>query len=287
VLVLRIEDNSPKLGRLTFNKVASLHSIQVVAVSNLDKFLIAGAPCSLVSSESEVRISLLAVFTDDFAVIVLILDQEVLNILVAWVDINLSQSVVKSWLDNSVLVAGLKPNSEKSKFATIIEFFNKLVNRAHSDRVEELLNVVLVAVEVEEGSEHLGWSVGVYFENENLDTLELLGCVKVSGEIFDVAMHITQIDERTWITKFTFHKEILDFLGIIVLGFLDDAFNFFEITHSCARLNILEIKIGVVSVRQHIAQEEQESLVGTICFKDLNGLLGVDLGGILDGNFSD
>jgi hypothetical protein len=72
----------PELGALALDQVASLHAIEVVAVSDLNEFLVARAPSALVGDESKIRVALLAVAADHLAVVVRVVDQERLRVLV-------------------------------------------------------------------------------------------------------------------------------------------------------------------------------------------------------------
>jgi hypothetical protein len=83
VRVVFIKNLGPELLRLTLSQVTSLHSVEIVLVGDFNQFIITGSPCPLVSSEGEVRVALLTVLSDNFAVVELILDQEFLSILAA------------------------------------------------------------------------------------------------------------------------------------------------------------------------------------------------------------
>ena len=74
VSVLWVKNLGPKLLVLSLNQVSGLHSVEVVLVGDLDELLIAFSPGSLIGSEGKVWVSLFAVFTNDFGIIVFILD---------------------------------------------------------------------------------------------------------------------------------------------------------------------------------------------------------------------
>ena len=89
------------------------------------------------------------------AVVELVVDQEALSVLAARVDVDLGESIMQSWLLDALLIAGLEPLSEHAELAARLEVLDELVNRAHSNGQEKLLDVVLVAIELEKGAEDL------------------------------------------------------------------------------------------------------------------------------------
>ena len=124
VRVFWIENFSPKLFRLTLDKISSLHPVKIVFVGDFNKLIIASAPCSFVSSECKVWIALFAVFADNLAIVELILDQEFLGILASRVNINLSKSIVKGWFLDPLFVSCFKPGSQHTKFVSLFEVFD-------------------------------------------------------------------------------------------------------------------------------------------------------------------
>jgi hypothetical protein len=132
VSVFFFKNVGPELRALSFDKVSSLHSIEVVSVSHFHKLHVAGSPCSLVGDESKIWVSLITVLSNNFAVIVLIVNEESLGVFVD-IDVDDGQSIVKSWLLNSFLVSCLEPSLEKLKLASLFELFNEFWNGADSD----------------------------------------------------------------------------------------------------------------------------------------------------------
>lgn len=146
VWIFWIKDFSPKFRGLSFNKIAGLHTVKIITVGNLDKFLVTGTPCSLISSKGKVRISFLTIFTNNLAVIILILNQEILDIFVSRVNVDFSQSIVKSWVLDSFFKARFQPLSKHSKFTSTFKFINKFGNRANSNTVKELFNINFITI---------------------------------------------------------------------------------------------------------------------------------------------
>jgi len=80
--VILLQNMGPEFRALSLNKIASLHSVKVVAVSYLNKFHIARSPSTLVSDECKVRVTLLAELTNYLAIIEGVVNEESLGILV-------------------------------------------------------------------------------------------------------------------------------------------------------------------------------------------------------------
>jgi len=198
VLVLRWENLGPEGLILPLYQVPGLHSVEEVFVGNFDELLVTLSPCSLVSSEGEVRVPLLAVLTDDLGVVVLVVDEEALWVLVD-VDVDLSQGVVECRLLDSFVVPLLEPSLEHSKLAPALEFLDQFWDWADSDGVEKLLDVDFVTIQLKKGTENLWSGVLVHFEEIDLDELVLLVVVKIPGELVNEVMHVAEVDKGSWV----------------------------------------------------------------------------------------
>lgn len=130
--VFFLEDVGPKLGTLSLHEVASLHTVEVVAVGNLNELHVARAPGTLVGNEGEVWVALLTEFTNNLAVIEGVVDQESLRVLVN-IDVNHSKGIVKSRLLDSFLITRLKPSLQQLQFASLFKLLYQLWDGAHSD----------------------------------------------------------------------------------------------------------------------------------------------------------
>ena len=157
VRVFWIENFSPEFFSLTLDKISSLHSVKIVFVGDFNKLIIASAPCSFISSECKVWVALFTVFTDNLAIVELILDQEFLGILASRVNINLSESIVKGWLLDPLFVSCLKPGSQHTKLVSLFKVLDQFRNRANTDRKEKLLDITFFAVEIEQSTKDF-WS---------------------------------------------------------------------------------------------------------------------------------
>ena len=89
-------------------------------------------------------------------------------------------------------------------------------------------------------------------------------------------MHVTQVNEWSWVREFSLFQEISNSDWIVVGCFLDDSLNFFEVSKSGTALDIFEINLLVISVGEDLAQEEKETLIGAVLLKDCNDSLGIN-----------
>lgn len=193
MLVVRNENLTPKSFILSFNEVPRLKSIKVVSVCHLNKFIVAFTPCSLVSSVSEIGIPLLAILTDNFGIVVLVINEEILRIFVD-IDVNFGQSIVERWFLNSFIVSRFKPLLKHSQFTFLLEFINKFRNWAHSDRIEKLFNVNFITVKLNKSSQHFWSSVLIDFEQINFNKFVLSVAVQVPGKLINKVVHVTEIN---------------------------------------------------------------------------------------------
>ena len=90
-------------------------------------------------------------------------------------------------------------------------------------------------------------------------------------------MHVTKINQRPWVREFSLLKEISNSDWIIVSCFLDNSFNFFEVTKSCTTFDVLEIDFLIISVWKDLAQKEKKAFVSATLLKDCNDLFRVNL----------
>ena len=74
-------------------------------------------------------------------------------------------------------------------------------------------------------------------------------------------MHVTEIDKRAWVREFSFLQEVSHSDWVIVLSFLNDSLNFLEVSEASTALNVLEVDLLVIRVREHIAEEVEEALI--------------------------
>lgn len=106
-------------------------------------------------------------------------------------------------------------------------------------------------------------------------------------QVFNITMHVTKVDERAWVCEFSFHQEVFYSFRIVEGCFFYNSLNFFEVTKSSACLDVFEVNVGVICLRQNIAKEQQQTLVCAELFKYLNSFLSVYLVCILNSNLGD
>jgi hypothetical protein len=196
--------------------------------------LIARAPGALVSSEGKVRVTLFAIFAHNFRVVVLILDKILLSFGITLVNVNLSKSIVKFGLLVSLFRASFKPLIEHAHLAPALKLLNKFLNGSLADGNENLLDVSLLAIHIEKCSQNFGSSVRVDSEKVNFNTFQLLSVEKVTSKLLSVIMFVAQVNQSAGILEFAVHQEITGLNGIVVISFLNDAFDFFKVAKTSA-----------------------------------------------------
>jgi hypothetical protein len=72
---------------------------------------------------------------------------------------------------------------------------------------------------------------------------------------------ITNVDKRSRISQFSLLKEVLDSHGVIIVGLFNDSLYLSEVSKSRTGLDILEVDIWVLSMRQDMSEEEELALV--------------------------
>lgn len=72
----------------------------------------------------------------------------------------------------------------------------------------------------------------VNFEKIDFDELVLVVVEKVSGELISEVVHITEVDQWSWIWELGFLQEVFHLFWVIVRGFSDDSLNLFVVSES-------------------------------------------------------
>jgi hypothetical protein len=194
---------------------------------------------------------------------------------------------VESGLLDSLFRPHLEPRLKKSQFASLLELFHKLRDRAESVRVQQLLDVDLFAIELKQCSQDLRSSFGIDLEQIDLDELLLSRIEKISGKFLSETVHITEINQRSRIGELGLHEELLNLDGLIVRCLTDHSLNLFEVLQSSTSLDVLEVDLWVLSLGQNIGQVEQGALIGSKALKNLNSLFGLDLLRVLNSDLGD
>ena len=112
VWVLGVKNFGPQLWFLSFNEIACLSSIKISFICNFNEFFITFAPSSLVSSESKIWIAVFTIFTNNFTIVELVLDQEFLRILLTSIDVDFGQGIVKCGFLRLFIESVLEPSCQ-------------------------------------------------------------------------------------------------------------------------------------------------------------------------------
>jgi hypothetical protein len=274
--IIRGKNSSPEILVLTLNEITSLKSVKSVLVGDLDELVVAVTPGALVSSVGEMGIALLAILSDNLGVVELIVDQEVLRVIVG-VNDDLGEGIVKSGSLVSFLDTSIKPGFKGSEFISLLKFLNELLDRAiASDIVKNLLNVVLVTLEVDKGSQDLRSSVRVDLEEINFDEFVEVVLEEVFCQLIDETVDIAKVDEGSGIRKLNFLKEVLDLDGIVEFSLSDDSLDFSELVALSGSLDELEIEVGILRVGENIGEEEIDSVESSDTLEDLDDCSNVE-----------
>ena len=70
----------------------------------------------------------------------------------------------------------------------------------------------------------------------------------MSCQIFNVAMHITEVNKRSGVCKFSFHQKVFYAFWIVESCFFYYSLYFLKVAEPSARLNIFEIDIRIISL---------------------------------------
>ena len=120
----------PERNILSFYKISCLHSIKIIFIGDFNKFIITFTPCSFISSKSKIWISLFTIFTNNFGIIILIVNKECLWILVD-VNIYLCQSIMECCILDSLITSGFQPCLEHSQPTLCLKLIHQVWDWTH------------------------------------------------------------------------------------------------------------------------------------------------------------
>lgn len=98
----------------------------------------------------------------------------------------------------------------------MLKLVDKFRDWADSDGVKQLLDVDLVAVELKESTQNFWSSILVHLEKIDFNKLVLPVVVKVSRELIGEVVHITKIDQWSWIRQLGIFEEVFDLHWVVV-----------------------------------------------------------------------
>jgi hypothetical protein len=149
------------------------------------------------SEHTKVRITLLTVLSDNQGIILVVLLEELLGVVVA-IDVDLRERIVDGLLLVASRESGFKERQEKLQAVSGLDLANELVNwdRCRVNSGQEVLDHRLVAVDIEQSTNH-GWgSGGIDTLHINLNRAKLLVLVEVEDQVVDEVKSVADNDER-------------------------------------------------------------------------------------------
>lgn len=181
----------------------------------MDQLFIALSPRSLICKYCKLRISLLAELSYNPRIVELVVYQERLRLLGS-IDLYLRKRIV----DGSSLIPlshpRLQPTFQNTQLISFIELANRLLNRAKSTHViKQLFYVSLVALQINQSAQNHRSCVRVHLEYVDLDVFIEAVLIKISSKFVDVAVHVAEEDERSWVCKSLFFEVVFDEFWII------------------------------------------------------------------------
>mmetsp|Transcript_25740 Transcript_25740/g.76640 ORF Transcript_25740/g.76640 Transcript_25740/m.76640 type:complete len:1065 (+) Transcript_25740:1273-4467(+) len=281
-LVLRVEHDLPELRALALDEVARLQPEEAVAVRDVDELLVAGAPRALVGGVGQVRVAVLAVLADHGGVVERVALQEGVGLAVR-VDEDLGHGVVQVGVLVALGGARLQPRHQDPEAVPLLHLLDEGAHGARgADALQEVLDEVLGAVQVDEGADHLGAVQGVDLDHVDLDILHQGVLVEILRKLLDVAVQVADVDERARVGELRLPEEVLDDEGVVAGALAADALDLLHVADPAGGLDVLEVHVLVGAVRQNRTEEVEVALVGSEGLEHLGDLQGADLLVVLD-----
>ena len=118
----------------------------------IDEFIITLA--TFVSNTGQVRVPLLAILSNNLAVVVLVLTQEPLWVVVR-VNVDFGEGIVSGWFIDTFVDTGLQPRQKQLQSVSLLDLFNELVcGELTSDDHDQLFDGILTTIHVQQTTYH-------------------------------------------------------------------------------------------------------------------------------------
>mmetsp|Transcript_6019 Transcript_6019/g.8839 ORF Transcript_6019/g.8839 Transcript_6019/m.8839 type:complete len:610 (+) Transcript_6019:2100-3929(+) len=283
ILVL-VQNLGPKIQILTFHEVLRQITVQTMSMGNLNKVIITLSSTLLVRHKGETRIQTLAVRTQNLRVIKHIVQQECLGILVQG-NVNLTQSIVRSWLGRSGSNTGLEPLLQHAQTVASLGNFHHLVNgTGRSDCHQNTLNKILVTTQVKQFTDNLRRLARRNLGHVDFNVLQQRVLVEVLRQLIDKIVAIANVDKRTRIRQTGVLQVVLHLLWIVNGTITAYTFRLLELTKHARGLNVLEVHNRILTEINNCAEEVVQALGSLVRLKDLDQILATKLLVVLLGN---
>jgi len=114
-----------------------------------------------------------------------------------------------------------------------------------SDRSQQPLDGSLIAIYIQQTTNNLRSTDRVDTLYVDLDELGEIVLIEVKNEVMNKVKAVANDDERELVGQLGFLEEIFDFLGIVIVTFSTNTFDFPDLAGSCGSLDVLEMNLRV------------------------------------------
>lgn len=185
-----------------------------------------------------------------------------------------------------------EPVFKHSELVALLEFFDKrlvgLRAKLASDLLKNDLDLSFFALLVNKSSEHNRGGQGIHLIEEDLDVVQEVVLVKISSELFDEVMDITEINEWLRVRKTESLEEVLDLNGVVaVLFFLNDLVDYEELIALGGSFNVLEVDFLVFGIADDLTEEHEDTVERSNGFEALDSVLDGEILVVLNSCFDD
>ena len=291
--VVRAQHVRPQRRVHALHHVARLQLEQAVAGGDVAELDVA-APL-FVRHARQVGVALLAVAAQHQRLVVLVGQQEVLRVVVA-VDDDLAHRVVhrrvRAPLVHQVLQEGVQHLQPVARLHLVHQ-------RAHGQQgahgEDERLDEALLRLRVQQRAHNLGRLLRVHLLHVALDVAQHVVIQQVDGQVVHhVAVlrrlaveAVAHVDERPRVRQLGLHEEHLGALRVVAVALARHALHLLDLPRARRRLDVLEVHLRVLALRDVGAQVEEEALPGLEGLEQLDDLLRRQLLRVLLGHLDD
>mmetsp|Transcript_49882 Transcript_49882/g.106893 ORF Transcript_49882/g.106893 Transcript_49882/m.106893 type:complete len:672 (-) Transcript_49882:2191-4206(-) len=245
VLALRVQHQRPQLRALALHQVAGLKAEEAVAVRHVHKLLVAGAPSALVGGVGEVRILVLDVLAHSGRVVEGVRLQELLRVPVG-VDVDHRHSVVQLGLLVPLRHTALEPRQEHAEAIPLRHLCDEGRYRASGPHsLEQGLDKVFRAVEVDEGSDDERALRGVHLDNVHFDVLHQGVLVEVLCELAHVIVEIADVDQGPRVGELRLLQEVLHCESVVASALPAHTLDLLHVPSPASGLDVTEVHIRI------------------------------------------
>mmetsp|Transcript_9033 Transcript_9033/g.12099 ORF Transcript_9033/g.12099 Transcript_9033/m.12099 type:complete len:232 (-) Transcript_9033:2258-2953(-) len=229
------------------------------------------------------RVARLSILTNNAAVIKLIFNKEFGWILATVVNIDFGQSIVKRRLSISLVSTSFKPIKNEFQPVALLDFLNQLSHRAHvASRQDKSLDIILIALDIQQSSSNLGGIHWVNLLDVNLDVLHHISFVQKLGQIFNKSKSVTNSDQWTllFLIQLIVHQEITNSSSIIAVTLINSIFHSTQISNLCSSHNIIVVDQRILREVDGLSQKVVHTITCLLNFEQIDQSLSSHLSAI-------